>query len=268
MVFARRCHLFPLCLALLGSVASAEPLKLPVATPVPVAPTLTLGPAAAPAASTLTPVTPEQQALRVAAYRQVAALAKAGDFAGAEKAITTLSAQLPGGDPFPDELRGTALATAKDYAAAQKAFERVLAKTPESHINRFNRAEMIFLQGGYAQAGQLFSEVEDFTSQRDPAVADLCRFKRILCLLAEGKIPAAELIVPPIREPAESPALTYARAAIAFSKRDDTTAKAMLGDAQARFSLGVANLYTDSLVELHWGQRDSEGRFYFRPKLR
>jgi Flp pilus assembly protein TadD len=235
----------------------ADPVKPAAATPLPVQPPAV---PAAPAGAS--------KEERTAAYRQATELAKAADFAGAEKVISGLAPKLAPGDPFCEELRGTVLAIGKDYARAEQAFQRVLAVTPDSHINRFNRAEMVFLQGRYADAEKAFTELEEFTSQRDPAVADLCRFKRILSLLAQGKHSAAEIFVPPVREPNESPALTYARASLAFAKKDLASAKTFLDDAQTRFSTGVANLYTDSLVELHWGQRDSGGRFFFRPKLR
>jgi tetratricopeptide (TPR) repeat protein len=236
---------------------AAEPVRKPAATPLPLAP-------AAPVPEAEDGV----KEWRVAAYRQAAALAKASDFAGAEKVIAELAPKLPPGDPFCDELRGTVLALGKDYAAAQQAFERVLATTPESHINQFNRAEMIFLQGRYAESEPAFAAVEQLTSQRDPAVADLCRFKRLLSLLAQGKIQAAEVFVPPVQEPGESPALTFSRATVAFAKKDHAAANRFLADAYARFTTGVTNLYSDSLVELHWGQRDPEGRFHFRPRLR
>jgi len=246
--------------------APATPATPPAATPPPSAAT----PAPAPPKPEET-LSPEQIAYKAQikeAYHQATALAQKGDLAGAQKVVEDVGAKAGTTDPCYDELHGTVLALAKDYAGAQAAFERQLSKAPDSHIGRFNRAEMIMLQGRYDEAEKEFVAVETQTSGRDPAVADLCRFKRVVCLLCAGNLKAADLLVPPLQENSESPALCYARATLEYAKQNTTKAIQLLDDARTRFSEGVDNLYTDSLVELRWGQRDEAGKFFFKPRLR
>jgi tetratricopeptide (TPR) repeat protein len=266
-----------LCLGAFAPARGGNPSSQPAAAP-------GGSPSAAPAGPA--PVTPEtagqsagppeavprtdpgRQARVKDAYHRAAALANDGNLAGAQKVVDEFGDAQGRSDPYYDELQGTVLAIAKDYPAAQAAFERMLAKTPNSHIGRFNRAEMIMLQARYDDAEKEFAAVEELASGRDPAVADLCRFKRIMCFLSAGKLTAADLLVPPLQENSESPALCYARAALAWAKHHTTKAVQLLEDAHTRFSEPVENLYTDSLVELRWGQRDETGRFFFKPRLR
>jgi predicted Zn-dependent protease len=260
-------------LALALPVVAAQPIAKPQATPAP-APALSLAPAvpASPAAPVPTEKPPElspEEAARKQlindSYRRACELAKGGDFDGAFRVVQDFAARAGASDPYYHELRGTVLALKKDYPAAQKAFEQMLAVTPNSHIGRFNRAEMIFLQGHYEEAEKEFAAIEETVGPRDPAVADLCRYKRVLAFLAMGKTSAADLLVPPLREGNESPALSYSRAAQAYVAKNIVKAVQLLEDARVRFPEGVDTLYTDSLVELHWGQRDPQGHFIFKP---
>src|SRR2546423_1116504 len=79
---------------------------------------------------------------------------------------------------------------------------------------------------------------------RGPGVAGFCRSKRVHCFLALGKPGSADLLVPPLREGNESPALSYARAAQAYIAGNPTKAVQLLEDARTRFSQGVDNLFT------------------------
>jgi hypothetical protein len=99
-------------------------------------------------------------------------------------------------------------------------------------------------------------------------LADLCRFKRVICLLGERENARAEALVPAARGENESPALSFARAAIECNRNKLDVAMAILDDVRTRFSPDVESLYVDSLIELNWGLRDAEGKFYFRPKFR
>jgi hypothetical protein len=101
-------------------------------------------------------------------------------------------------------------------------------------------------------------------TERDVAIADLARYKRVICRLAKGDLPAADLLIPPVKEDEESPALTYSRAALAYRKSDLKAANQLAEKAQARFTEGVQNLYLDSLLELGWMQRDAEGKYRFK----
>jgi predicted Zn-dependent protease len=213
-----------------------------------------------------TPQSPEasRKAQISAAYKRATELAKAGDFPAAQKAIDEYAAQAGADDSFIHELRGTVLTQQKDYAAAEKEFAIVVERAPSSHIGRFNHAEVVFLQKRYDDAEKEFAAVEALMVERDVAIADLARYKRVICKLAKGEMPAADLLVPPVKEDEESPALTYSRAALAYRRGDLASANELAEKAQARFTEGVQNLYLDSLLELHWMEREAEGKYRFK----
>lgn len=252
--FGRRVLFCGLLAAIASSARGAQPVAPPAAAVPPQTPT-------APAA----PDDGRKDFMRDCFHRATA-LAQASDFAGANKVLSEFAQKHGQEDPYYDELQGTLLAMQKDYPAAQQAFERELAKTPDSFVGRFNRAEMIMLQSHYAVAEREFGAIERLRSPQDPAVADLCRFKRVVCYLCEGDLSAAELLVPPVKEEFESPALYYARATLEFAKKNQETATKMLAEARSHFSLQVEGLYTDCLVEMRWGQREPDGQFAFKPR--
>lgn len=207
---------------------------------------------------------PNRQDQISAVYKRATGLAKAGDYAGAQKAVDEYAAQAGSDDPFTHELRGTILTQQREYVAAEKEFAQVIERTPSSHIGRFNHAEVVFLQQRYDEAEKEFAAVETLMIDRDVAIADLARYKRVICRLAKGNLPAADLLIPPVKEDEESPALTYSRAAFACRKGDLKSANELAEKAQTRFTEGVQNLYVDSLLELHWMERDAEGRYRFK----
>ncbi len=166
------------------------------------------------------------------------------------------------------ELKGTVLTLCKEYESAEKAFTELLSIAPNSYVGRFNRAETIMLQGRYAKAESEFAVVESERSSIAPPVADLARFKRVACLLAQGKMLEASGLVPPIQETRESPALYYSRAMVAWVKKDAEGANRLLGEAREQFSREVDDLYTDTFVEMRWGTRGANGVFNFGLKFR
>jgi len=199
------------------------------------------------------------------AVNRAAELAKAGNGAGAEAVVAEVRQRLGDKDPFVDELSGTVFALQKKYAEAEASFRKQLAKAPESRVGQFNLAEMFFLQTRYEEAEKRFASIESTLRETDPALADLCRYKRVVCRLALGSSKDAEALLPSTEDGPASPAVQYSRAAIRFAHRDAAGAQKALEEARNQFSVDVENLYADSLIELRWGARDESGKFVFVP---
>lgn len=219
--------------------------------------------APAPAASADTKPENAPSSFNRDALQRAAALARAGDHAGAAAVVEEVRTKLGPKDPFVDELRGTVLTLKKDYAAAEVSFRAMLEKAPESHVGRFNLAETLFLQARYDEAERAFAEIESARHEADPALADLCRFKRVVSLLAGGRVDEAEALLPRSEKGPSSPAVQYSRAAIRHVKKLPARAAATINQARAEFSPDVENLFVDSFIELQWGSRDDGGKFAF-----
>jgi tetratricopeptide (TPR) repeat protein len=200
------------------------------------------------------------------AAARASALASQGNGTAAQSVIDEVRKKLGAQDPFTEELQGTVLTVEKDYPGAEASFRALLQKAPDSPVGQFNLAEVLFVQGRYGEAEKWFASVESARRAADPKVADLCRYKRIVCRLADGASDGAEALLadagPPPSGPA-NPAVQYARAAIRFTQRDLSGATEAIGQARAQFSPDVENLYVDSLVELRWGRRAEDGKFEF-----
>ena len=205
----------------------------------------------------------ESPSLSRDAHARATTLARAGDHAGAAAVVDEVLARLGPKDPFVDELRGTVMTLKKDYSAAEASFRAMLEKTPESHVGRFNLAEMLFLQARYDEAERTFAALESARHEADPALADLCRFKRVVSFLAGGRVDEAEALLPRSEKTPSSPAVQYSRAAIRFVKKLPARAAETINHARGEFSPDVENLFVDSFIELRWGSRDDSGKFSF-----
>ena len=197
------------------------------------------------------------------ALERATTLARAGDHAAAAAVVDEVRAKLGPKDPFADELRGTVLTLKKDYTAAEASFRAMLEKDPESHVGRFNLAEMLFLQTRYDEAERTFAAIESAKREADPALADLCRFKRVVSFLAGARVAEAEALLPRAEKGPSSAAVQYARAAIRHVKKLPMRAAETINHARKEFSPDVENLFVDSFIELRWGSRDDSGRFAF-----
>jgi tetratricopeptide (TPR) repeat protein len=240
------------------------PLLGMAASPVPKAPNASQPGAVngAPDSGAIKPVD-EIRVFKRNAVEQAANFVRQNDRSGADGVIESVEKKLGADDPFVDELRGTVLTLEKDYTSAEGCFRKMLTKVPDSHIGRFNLAETVFLEARYEEAAHYFSTLESSRREMDPALADLCRYKRVVCLLALGLNEQANALLPAPSDGPSSPAVQYARAALSFARKDRSAAVAAIERARKDFSPEVENLYTDSLIELRWGERNPAGEFTF-----
>jgi tetratricopeptide (TPR) repeat protein len=197
------------------------------------------------------------------ALEHASQLCRDGDYPAAAKVVEEVEARLGAADPFVYELRGTVLSLQKDYAGAEMEFRRMQERAPASHVARFNIAETVFLQARYDEAERDFAALEATKREPDPALADLCRFKRVVCRLALGNVEEAETLLPRSEKAPSSPAVQYSRAAIRFARNYQARAVETIQQARKEFPEGVENLFVDSFIELRWGHRDEQGKFAF-----
>lgn len=221
------------------------------------------------------------KSLQAESLEHATQMARAGDFDGAVALAEQLRLRMVASDPFPDELLGSVLTIKKDYVNAEKSYRAMLVKAPNSPIAHFNLAEVIFLQTRYEESEEMFAALEATQSQTDPALADLCRFKRVICLLALRKIQVVEKMMPPPPEKKESstaplneqqevapqsPAVMYSQSAIQFFKGQLADANQTIAIARKQFTPETENLFVDSFIEMEWGGRGAEGTFAFAAK--
>lgn len=244
------------CVLALSYMAHAQDSAKPKPETPPAAPAATVPVASEPPKN-------ETPSLNRDALGRAATLARAGDHSGAAAVVDVVLARLGPKEPFVDELRGTVLTLKKDYTAAEASFRAMLEKAPESHVGRFNLAEVLFLQTRYDEAERTFAAVESVKRDADPALADLCRFKRVVSFLAGGRVDEAEALLPKAEKGPSSPAVQYSRAAIRHIKKLPARAAETLNHARGEFSPDVENLFVDSFIELRWGTRDDSGKFAF-----
>lgn len=194
--------------------------------------------------------------------------ARRGDFKSAMRVIGEVKENLGPGDPFVYELGGTVLVMKKDYPGAEAQFKKMLARSPDSVTGRFDLAETIFLQGRYEEAETSFAYLDTLERDSDPALADLCRFKRIMCLLAAGRLDLAAKLLPEQGDPSVgSPAMRYALAAICYSRKDYAEADSIIQEERQEMGEDVENLFGDSFIELRWAARDASGNFHLNHDL-
>jgi len=197
-----------------------------------------------------------------AALIQGSAYARRNDFASAMKILAVVKKKLGPEDPFVDELKGTLLVMKKDYAGGEVSFRKMVTKLPDSVTGRFDLGESIFLQGRYEEAEVTFAYLDELERDHDPALADLCRFKRVMCLLAAGLIDRAASLLPAQSDPNYgSPAMRYGAAAVSYARKDFAAANSIIASTRAEMGEDVENLFADSFIELRWGGRDDGGNF-------
>ncbi|MDQ6861484.1 MAG: tetratricopeptide repeat protein [Verrucomicrobiota bacterium] len=150
-------------------------------------------------------------------------------------------------------LRGVIQMRQKDYANAEKALQKAQAADPKFWNARFNLAEIPFLQKNWAEARKRFEELlKGNASELQGEARQLIEYKILITFLMEGKSNMVESIVSKFEVAPETPAVHYANAAIALSKKDDKAAKEALTTAEKNFSPQLNKLFAESLYEVGW----------------
>ena len=135
----------------------------------------------------------------------------------------------------------------------RKRLQKALAADPKFWNARFNLAEIPFLQKNWAEARKRFQELlTGNASELQGEATQLIQYKILLTYLLEGKENMVEAMINKFELAPETPAVHYANAAIALSKKDEKAAKDALTTAEKNFSPQLNKLFAESLYEVGW----------------
>jgi tetratricopeptide (TPR) repeat protein len=189
----------------------------------------------------------------------IASARQGGDdapFAGAVKAFNSgkfedaarlaeLAAKANPKKPDIPNLRGAIFTRQKHYKEAEEQFEAALALDPDFNPAKLNLAELNMLQGNYAEARQLYEELQKV----DPA-SEVVQFRLVLCALLSGDANRASTMVDVMNFPGLTPAYYYARAAIALKRGSKEEAQKYFENVKKYYSEEHCAYFTRSLTDL------------------
>jgi tetratricopeptide (TPR) repeat protein len=168
----------------------------------------------------------------------------AGQLEDAERLADAAEKVAPKKPDIPN-LRGAILTKQKRYREAVEQFNAALALDPNFYQAKLNLAEVNLRQGKYAEARQLYEELQKL----DP-VSELLQFKLILCALLSGDVNRASTMVDAMKFPGVTPAYYYARAAIAFKGGNKEGAQKYFENVKKYYSEEQCAYFAHSLKEL------------------
>ncbi|MCS7063299.1 MAG: tetratricopeptide repeat protein [Methylacidiphilales bacterium] len=154
-------------------------------------------------------------------------------------------------------LKGANYTKMKNWSAAESAFRQALSVAPNAFEPKFNLAELLFLQGQYAQARQAFTSILHLANL--DIYKHLTEFKIFLTYLLEDQLPPALEIAKKYDGFETTPIYYFVQGALAY--KEGNRAKAMENfDAAARiFPAYLNHNFADTLIELGWIQVNSKG---------
>ena len=94
--------------------------------------------------------------------------------------------------------------------------------------------------------------MEEPNEHLEGATLDLIRFKILLTCLLEGKDRLAAPFLEKLQGSPESPALYYAKAALALRRKDQAEAKSWMATAGKEYSPQLNKLFAESFYEVGW----------------
>ncbi|MFN2508510.1 MAG: tetratricopeptide repeat protein [Chthoniobacterales bacterium] len=153
-------------------------------------------------------------------------------------------------------LRGVILMRQKDYAKAETALQKALKADPKFWNARFNLAEIPFLQRNWGEARKRFQELlSGNASELQGEATQLIQYKILITYLMEGKENMVNALLAKLELSPDTPAVQYAKAAIALHKKDENGAKDLLTNAEKNFSPQLNKLFAESLYEVGWMEK-------------
>ncbi len=165
------------------------------------------------------------------------------------------------------ELRGIINTYAKRYKDAKAAFLRVQELDPDSHVATFNLAELEFLQGNFKEAAKAFEKIDGKQRGKMDDVADLARYKWVLCEIRKTyepkevtKTESARKIGDVIKGGGENPSFYFVQAAIAFAEQRFDEAQQWIDRSGEFFNPSQNDVYLDSFLEFGWVKQNDIGR--------
>ena len=200
------------------------------------------------AASVVAPTKSELEAMYAAAAQEL----NAGHNREALAKLDAIEARQPD-VAAAENLRGVAWMRLTEYRKAEAALRKAREIDPDFWEARFNLAEVSFLTENWTEARRRFSALlAEPNEHLQGATTDLVRFKIVLTCLLEGKEKLAAPFLEKLQSAAESPALYYAKAALALRQKDQHEAKGWMATAAKEFSPQLNKLFTESFYEVGW----------------
>ncbi|MBA3650352.1 MAG: tetratricopeptide repeat protein [Chthoniobacterales bacterium] len=200
------------------------------------------------AASNVAPTKAELEAMYAAAAQDL----NAGNYREALKKLDAIDLRQPD-LAAAQNLRGVALMRLTEYRNAESALRKARAIDPGFWEAHYNLAEVPFLTKNWTLARSRLSElIAEPNEHVDGATRDLIQFKILLTCLLEEKVKQAGAALEKLQSSPESPALYYAKAALALQHRDQKEAKQWIATAAKEYSPQLNRLFTESFYEVGW----------------
>jgi tetratricopeptide (TPR) repeat protein len=207
------------------------------------------------AAQALAPSRVELEEMYNSAYRAV----DAGRFPEALKQLDAIDARRPD-LAASKNLRGVIFMRQGNYDEAEVALTDAARIDPKFWNARFNLAEIPFLKRHWAEARKRFEQLLS-TGQPDlpKEASQLIQYYILLTYLMEGKSNMVDSILAKLELSRETPALDYAKAAVALQQKNKGEAKDWISAAEKNCSPQLNKLFAESLYEVGWLEKPAGG---------
>jgi tetratricopeptide (TPR) repeat protein len=200
------------------------------------------------AANVVAPTKAELEAIYATAAREL----NAGHYSEALKQLDAIEARQADLAAV-QNLRGVVLMRMGEYGKAETALRKAREIDPGFWEARFNLAEVPFLKKDWAEARHRFEALAAGPGEQLQGVTgDVIQFKILLTFVLEGKAKMGAKILDQFKASPESPALYYARAALALRQKNEKEAKIWMTNAGKEFSPHLNRLFAESFYETGW----------------
>ncbi|MEO8440178.1 MAG: tetratricopeptide repeat protein [Spartobacteria bacterium] len=200
------------------------------------------------AASVVAPTKSELEAMYAAAAQELSA----GRNREALEKLDAIDARQPD-MAAAQNLRGVAWMRLAEYRKAEAALRKARELDPDFWEARYNLAEVPFLTKDWTEARRRFQALLSEPNEHlGGATSDLIQFKILLTYLLEGKEKQGAPVLEKLKASPESPAIYYAKAALAFRQKNREEAKGWMATAEKEFPAELNKLFAESFYEVGW----------------
>ena len=203
------------------------------------------------AADNVAPTKAELEEMYNAAYRAF----DSNKFPEALKQLDAIDARQPD-LAASKNLRGVILMRQGDFDKAETALQEAARIDPKFWNARFNLAEIPFLKKDWPEARKRFEKLlTSGESDLAKEASQLIQYKILLTYLMEGKTDMVDSILAKLELSPDTPAVDYAKAAVALQQKNQNEAKDWINAAEKSFSPQLNKLFAESLYEVGWLQK-------------
>jgi len=203
------------------------------------------------AANDVAPSNSELEAMYDKAYRAF----DAANYTEALKQLDAIDARKPD-LAASQNLRGVVYMRQGLYDKAEAALSEARGLDPKFWNARFNLAEIPFLKKDWAEARKRFQELlTSNAAELQGEATQLIQYKILLTYLLEGNDTMVDSILAKFELSPDTPAMHYANAAISLQGQNIPDAKNWISAAEKNFSPQLNKLFTESLYEIGWLQK-------------